>query len=219
MRKLSVIILFSILTLGLAAPGSPAAPELVDDPVQVIASSASALEVDVSLPEPQFGEVILLDGETYDKLSVEATGSPEPGKPDTPLFGRWILIPKGTTPSLVSIEPGSPAILETSVRLNPVQYPWPDVEDPIVGPFVKDESVFGVDSDYPGVFASLGERQVLRGQQMALLRLYPYQYNPTRNTLKAYPDLRVVVAFEGAVERFPDRLRSKSFDSLMRHPR
>jgi hypothetical protein len=216
-RKLSILILFSFLTLGLVAPEKPRETELVNDPVQVIASSASVLDVGISLPEPQFGEVILLDGETYDKLSVEGSGSPEPGKPDTPLFGRWILIPKGTTPSLVSVEPGSPATLATDMRLNPVQSPWPDVEEPIVGPFVKDEAVFGVDADYPGVFASLGERQVLRGQQMALLRLYPYQYNPTRNTLKAYPNLRVVIGFEGAVERFPDRLRSKSFDILMRH--
>jgi hypothetical protein len=52
---------------------------------------------------------------------------------------------------------------------------------------------------------------------MVLLKLYPYQFNPVRNTLDAFPDLRVVVGFEGTVERFPDRLRSKSFDSLMRH--
>jgi len=171
MRKLAALILFSTMALGFVTPVNTAPVSFSFDPVEVINSSVNELHVAFNPPEPEFGEETLLDGQTYDTIHVEGSGSPHPGEPNVPVFGRWILIPNGTYPGFIEIYPGDPSEIEAppDFLLNPVQHTWPDVEEPIVDPFVMDEEIYSNDNDYPGIFASLGETQVLRGQEMTSL--------------------------------------------------
>jgi hypothetical protein len=84
-----------------------------------------------------------------------------------------------------------------------------------VTPFAKDEELYASDADWPGAFVELEPTQVVRGQECALLWLYPYQHNPVRKTLAVYPDLTVTLHFHGEPSLAPLDLRDDPFDLIL----
>ncbi len=197
----------------------PEGPEPADaaqqaDPVTVVESIASQLVVKVSLPEMYIHETQMADGNTYHVGTVEGSGLSDAGKPAMPYFGRWILIPNGTVAELV-VDPGLTEVV-AGIRLQPAQLPLLNLEDAPPPPFTKDEEIYATDADYPGVFARLEPVKIMRGQQLTILRLYPYQYNPVQERLSIYPDLTVTVRFIGDLEPISLRLKSESYDKMMR---
>lgn len=183
------------------------------DPIIVAESTASQLVVQVSLPEMYIHEAEMADGNTYHVVTVEGSGMSDAGKPAVPLFGRWILIPNGTDTE-VAVDPGPPEVLE-GIRLQPAQLPLLDLEDAPPPPFTKDEEIYAADTDYPGSFAWLEPVKIMRGQQLTILWLYPYHYNPVQETLYSYPNLTVTVQFIGDLEPIPFRLKSETYDDMM----
>jgi len=182
--------------------------------ITVIESSAERLTLGVSLPGMYVYPVEMADGDTYTAVSATGSGLYEVGKPAVPVFGNWILIPNVTEAEL-EIDPGAPLIFD-DIDMPPGQPPQLDLEDAPLPPFTKDEEVYDTDADFPGVFASLEPGKIMRGQECTILWVYPYQYNPVSRTLSVYPDLSVTVRFHGAPFPIPPRLRSESFDSMMR---
>lgn len=56
-------------------------------------------------------------------------------------------------------------------------------------------ALYSRDASFPAVLAEVGLTGRLRDQPVAQVRLYPFQYNPVRQTLKVYRRLRVQVLF------------------------
>ncbi|MGB6874065.1 MAG: IPTL-CTERM sorting domain-containing protein [Dehalococcoidia bacterium] len=184
--------------------------------ITVAESSATHLRLEVALPGMYVYPVEMADGITYSAVSVPGSGLFELGKPAVPLFGEWILIPNSTEAEVLEVNPGAPIIFE-DMELPPMQPPpRDDYEGPLPPPFVKDEEIYGADTDCPGVFAQLEPTQIMRGQDCTIIWLYPYQHNPVRRTLAVYPDLSVTVQFQGEPSPIPSRLRNESFDLMMR---
>lgn len=221
------LVLFLAAALLPALPSRPAveptgeavqvesAGEILDvDPITIVDSSAVQLTVQVSLSDLSIHTAEMADGNTYHVATVPGASLFEVGGPGVPVFGRWILIPNGTEPELV-VDPGAAEVVE-GIRLHPIQLPLLNLEDAPPPPFAKDEEVYGADADYPGAFAALEPISIVRGQQMALLWIYPYQFNPVRNTLKTYRNLAVTVRFLGDLEPIPARLRSETYADLLR---
>jgi len=176
-----------------------------------IQSSAEALVMEISLPGFLLSDQKMEDGGTYALINAPGAGSHEVGRPDLPVFGAVILIPNGTTPVL-EVVPGKPHQFK-GLEVAPLQPASTDGERP---PFTKDAAAYRRDGDFPGEFAYLEPVKNIRGQESSILWLYPYRYNPVRKSLKVYPDLRVTVRFEGEAEEVPARLRSRSFNRLLR---
>lgn len=185
------------------------------DPVDVVESSAERLVLQLTLPDPIIDSVEMLDGNTYQMFSVEGAGYPPEGKPDVPVFIRSILVPNGRTVNL-EVDPGDPEIFPNDILLNPVQAPYADLEDSLISDFVKDEETYAANDIYPGVWAEIGPVEVMRGQEMVEVRLYPYQHNPVEETLYIYPNLRVTINFEGDIQPIPYRLQSEIFEDIYR---
>ena len=189
------------------------------DPIIVVESSEDYLELALDLTAPVVNSVELLDGNVYQTISIPGAGSPPVGKPQVPVIIRRILIPNGMEASL-EFDPGDASIID-NFHLNPVQEPPTNLEDAPLLYFVKDEEVYAANLYYPrdylpDGFVELGPVEVMRGQQMAEVRIYPYHFNPDKNWLEIYPDLTVRVNFEGDIEPIPGRLQSKIFDDLYR---
>jgi hypothetical protein len=201
-------------------PGSAFTQESVA-PIQVLASSVNQLVVAFHFVDPQLQQVPLLDDNLYTEIRAQEAGEPDVGLPAVPVYGAWILIPNGFVASLADVNPGSPLPLGDDIRLAPVQPPQADVDDAPLGPFTKNETVYGTNDYFPYAFAQLGEPQVLRGQKMTWLRLYPYRYNPVTRHLEVYPNLQVTIQFSGSGLQpddnpwpIPWRLRSDVFDKM-----
>lgn len=213
-RPVSLLIVAAVLLVVAwrGGPG-PARATQQPDPITVVESTASQLTLQVSLPEMYIHAADMDDGNTYHVVTVEGSSMSDAGKPAVPLFGRWILIPNGTNTEIV-VDPGPPEILE-SIRLQPAQLPLLNLEDAPPPPFTKDEEIYAADADYPGSFARLEQTKIMRGQEMTMLWLYPYQYNPVQETLYSYPNLTVTVQFIGDLEPIPFRLKSETYDDMM----
>ena len=180
--------------------------------IEVLESSGTHLKVKTSLP----GMYRLLpmempDGITYTPISAPGAGLFEQGKPNLPVFGEWILIPNGTEAHF-EIDPGEPLVFE-NIKVPPGQ-PLPSDSEIIPLPFTKDQEVYAAEGNYPGIFAWMEPTKIIRGQACAIVWLYPYQYNPVKDTLAIYPNLTVTVLFNGEPTPVPLELKSEAFDLL-----
>ncbi|MFQ5342338.1 MAG: C25 family cysteine peptidase, partial [Anaerolineae bacterium] len=217
MRKPVSLLIVAAVLLVVAWRGGPGPARATQqpDPIIVVESTASQLTLQVSLPEMYIHAADMDDGNTYHVVTVEGSAMSDAGQPAVPLFGRWILIPNGTNTEIV-VDPGPPEILE-GIQLQPAQLPLLNLEDALPPPFTKNEEIYATDADYPGVFARLEQTKIMRGQEMTVLWLYPYQYNPVQETLYSYPNLNVTVQFIGNLEPIPAGLKSETYDDMMRN--
>jgi len=182
--------------------------------IMIAGSSDTALVLKVSLPGMYLTPMKMSDGKIYTAVTTPGSGMGEVGKPAVPLFGRWILIPNGTGVEL-DIDPGKPLIFK-DISVPPVQQPHPDLEQPFIQAFTRDEGIYGNDQAYPGIFAQLEPTKIMRGQECTILWLYPFQHDPVRKTLTVYSDLSVTVRFQGQPVPIPQRLKSKSFEGIFK---
>lgn len=182
--------------------------------VDVAGSSATSLMLKVALPGMYTYSIEMEDGETYTALSVPGATVFENGKPAVPVFSRWILIPNGTE-AAVSVDAGEPLVYN-DMYLPPVQPLSGDCAGELIVPFAKDEETYGISGDCPGDFVRLEPTQILRGQECAMIWLFPYQHDPVTRTLKVYPDLSVTILFGGGSPPVPPGVRATAFEDLMR---
>jgi hypothetical protein len=216
-KKLLYGIICAALLLGLAWSNAPAlkpvaAPATQGDLLEKLVSNADTLTIRVNLPELFLDEAEALDGNMYTVAWAQGAGMGEEGKPGIPIFRTWILVPNGKT-AAIQVDPGGPQIIN-DVYLKPEQPPVADLENAPIHAFTIDQKVYATDADYPGFLASLGDYQMLRGQHIAMLQLFPYQFNPVKRTLKAYDQMQVTVTFDGALASIPPALRSGTFEAV-----
>lgn len=138
----------------------------------------------------------------------------KPGSPYLPAVRQYIYIPAGKTARL-NVNPGPPVTFQ-NYTLYPVQQPGSGLKNNVERPFYYDEAVYAADRLFPTEMVSLGETESVRGHQIALLHICPFQYNPVRKVLSVYPDMEVEVTFVGENRAVSSRLRSSSFDSFIR---
>jgi hypothetical protein len=80
----------------------------------------------------------------------------------------------------------------------------------------RDLSIYSKNAFYPAQPASLSANSQIRGVDMVMLSITPYQYNPVTKELKVYRDLEVKVNFTGGNGQFGDsRLRSRYWDPIL----
>ncbi len=182
--------------------------------IVVISSTSGMVEVRVSIPEVEFHEIKLSDGNIYSTLIVPGAGRLAIGKPDVPGFGKWILIPNGTDVDIT--HNAGESIIYENVNLAPVQPLAMDYKGAPEPPFTKDETVFSTDADYPGIFAETEPIKHKRGQSCTILWIYPYRYNPVQKRLTVYPDLEVTVHFSGIIEPLPSNLRNETMEQNLK---
>ena len=206
-------LLYSILLLSLCLipeshPSPGPAQQTTGDPISILESTANRLVLRAALGEMILQSVLARDGMAYNTAMVRGAGLADIGKPQVPIFGYWILIPNGKTAD-IQVNPGMPQT-RTNVLLNPAQIPEIDAEGAEMPPFRKDEPSYQTDADYPGVFARLEPRQTMRGQQLSMLWIFPYQHNAVQRTLKSYADLEISITFNGQIEPIPEPPRRLS---------
>ena len=217
MRKF-VLLPFLLSMLLIHPQSSQASPQQnptdLPQTFTVISSTASQLNLYFEMPEFNLLTVDMDDGQEYIKFQVPGAGFSVEGKPDVPVYSAWILVPNGTTPTLV-VDPSGDQLI-TDIQLSPVQAPVADLDEAPIPAFIKDELTYGTDSEYPGLLAELENQGLMRGQQIAILKIYPVQHNPVTGELVIYHTMAITIDFEGDIEPIPENLQSDIYDDLYR---
>ena len=171
-------------------------------------------EIEVTIPAIRVSEYRHQD-KTYNDLSIKgfSTISKE-GKPALPVWNKFILLADDRLPDIQIKDIQYQEL--TGFTLAPVQ-PLPG-ETPADQKqlWVKDEQVFSQDAFFPEKNYSTGAVQTVRGRKIALLSLYPVQYNPQQNKLRILVSFTVVIRTGGlSAQKVNRRLSSAAFSGLL----
>ncbi|MCB2219834.1 MAG: hypothetical protein KQI35_05505 [Bacteroidetes bacterium] len=162
-------------------------------------------ETNLQFVEKEYG-----DRNVYKNFWVNGASKVAPGNPNVHSYARWILIPNGTKIN-ITFSHGLPVDYE-NIDLAPAQPEPYDNENAPRPAFTKNEVVYSRDADFPGVFAETDGIKRKRGQELTLLTIYPYQYNPVQKRLTVYPDLKITVSFSGTIHPIPPNLKTKNLE-------
>ena len=175
--------------------------------------SVAGVEIIYSVQEFTFND-IEIRGEDMKQLALPGNFLPnDEGAPDLPGMGRYIAIPQGATASYEI----TASRIENYKDVNIAPAPRiPKVTDK--GPLVynKNMNIYSRDAYYPESPVILSEPTDIRGVDVVILGITPYQYNPVTKELLVYRDLKVKINFDGGNGRFGDNFhRNRWFEPIL----
>jgi hypothetical protein len=188
-----VKLLFFFLALGASAQRIAYSDPWSDAGVKVYSSGENGIAVDFSIHEIVF-ENIAVDGQTMKNISLQGSFLfNDMGCPNLPGNGHYIAIPQGATPKLKI----TASRVETIGGLDIVPAPGiPKETEPGPVDYTMNPEIYSKDAFYPAQPVTLSTPSRIRGVDVVLLGITPFQYNPVTKELKIYRDLKVEVTFE-----------------------
>jgi len=216
----SIVIFVTSLLLSFSLVFGTGSEEVIyadswgDQGISIDNQSSSNIVINYSIESFTFNDV-LVDGENLKSINLPGVFLPnDEGAPDLPGMGRYIALPKGASASVSIVS----SRIETfsGVEIAPAfRIPKVYDEGPLVYP--KDETIYSRNAYYPENPVVISELQEIRGVDVVLLGITPFQYNPVSKELIVYRDLKVEVSFNGGNGQFgEDRLRSRWWDPILR---
>jgi hypothetical protein len=183
----------------------------------IIQSDNTSLILDFTVPTAEIQEM-QINGERYQRLFLPGEGlTQEVGRSQLPTLGRWIAVPAGTNATV--------QVLESSFTIMPEYKIYPAQELHADHGLSKPDFSFSMDPDfyqrdifYPQSLVILEPAVNWRGIQAALLRVYPFQYNPKTGELKVYSHIRIKINLvnNGIWDTAVLRHRSHYFEEVYR---
>lgn len=205
----AIIFLLHILPAPVQAQGpvSGSSEETTGPQVVLLQSGPEGLVMEWRSPAFSIEETVV-DGTSYSRIVAPEMGlTGEAGRPQLPAGESWLGLPPGATAEVAVLE----AEKKEEIRLPHPVLPVPQAispeprpgEESLIGPvepsyrYLPDAAVYGSSAAYPGVLARIEGEGWIRSQRVALLRFYPFQYDPAAGLLHVYRHLRVEVRFGG----------------------
>ncbi|MFH1862017.1 MAG: C25 family peptidase propeptide domain-containing protein, partial [bacterium] len=179
----------------------------------LVRQDGAGVELIFSIPNMDVSEIEIL-GEQMQSIGISGVILPNnAGAPNLPGTSRFIAIPQGGWAEVelveyrtevfrnMNIAPAFEIPLETDDR--PLQYR-------------KDAAIYELDAYYPAQAIMVSEPTKMRGVDVVMVGITPFQYNPVTKELVVYTDLKVRVNFYGGNGHFgEDRLRSRWWEPIM----
>ncbi len=155
-----------------------------------------------------------INGESMTVVHMPGNMLPgEEGAPDLPGEGRYVAIPIGATARLEIIDMRIETFDNVDIAPAP-RIPFDDDNSPLH--YEMDMSIYGQNAFYPADPIKLSDPAKLRGLDVVMLGITPFQYNPVSKQLKVLRDIKVEIIFEGATGSFGDtRYRSRWWDPIL----
>jgi len=174
--------------------------------------SPSGMEIVFSMPEMVIEEQAI-DGTSMSAYGVPAVFIAEPGVPNLGGVSRWIALPQGATAQVTILDYRREIINGVDIAPAP-NIPADNNDAPLK--YEKNMRIFGKDAYWPASPVVVAQKTDLRGVDVMLLSVLPFQYNPVTKELIVYKDIRFRVDFIGGNGHFgDDRLRSRLWDPIL----
>lgn len=157
----------------------------------------------------------LINGKEMTTIALPGNFLPnDAGAPDLPGSARYIAIPQGAKvkmeilsmrkESMKDIEVAPAFVIPKDSENKPLEYK-------------KNEKIYSRDAYYPAEFARISQTTQIRGLDVVMLGITPYQYNPVTKELIVYRDLKVKISVEGGNGQYGEnRLRSPYWDPILK---
>ncbi|MBN1340315.1 MAG: T9SS type A sorting domain-containing protein [Bacteroidales bacterium] len=155
-----------------------------------------------------------INGQTMQEVVLPGVFLPnDEGAPNLPGLGRYIALPEGAQANLNILEYRMETYTDIDVAPAP-RIPWDTERGPLS--YKKDESIYQRSTLYPEAPFRLSEKSEIRGVDVAMLGITPFQYNPSTRELIVYKDIKIEITFSGGNGQFgEERLRSRWWDPIL----
>jgi len=155
-----------------------------------------------------------IDGEIAKAIKVPGIFLPnDEGAPDLPGSGKYIAIPQGAE-AVLNIKALRKEVIKNVNVAPAMAIPLDSDQSPLK--YEKDQKIYSSNQYYPAEPVILSENLKIRGVDVVMLGITPFQYNPVTRELIVYRDLQIEVSFKGGNGQFgEDRLRSRWWDPLL----
>jgi len=135
------------------------------------------------------------------------------GAPDLPFYSRYIAVPQGATVKVKLTGQRTEKLENMEIAPAP-RIPKDDEKTPVVAK--KDKYIYSTNAFYPLKSVQISALKKIRGLDVVLISISPFQYNPVTKELLVNRDIKVEVSFEGGNGHFgDDRLRSRWWDPII----
>lgn len=188
--------------------GTPADPGLT-----LRAQGATGVELGYAMGS--FGlEPVDIQGATYQKVTLPGVILPnDPGAPDLAGLGRFVAIPQGAVATVEIIAQQIEVYPGVAIAPAPV-LPREGDDGPLV--YEKDLAIYERDALYPASPVIVSSVRQMRGVDVVMLGITPFQYNPVTHELIVYTELELRVDFVGGDGQFGEtRYRSRHWEALL----
>jgi PKD repeat protein len=127
--------------------------------------------------------------------------------------GSYIAIPEGAIPTVRILDQRSFTIHNVEIGCAPV-IPAENDDRPLL--YNKNMAIYGQNAFYPASPVMISEVTDIRGTDVVVLGITPFQYNPVTKDLVVYRDLKVTIECTGGNGTFgDDAFRSRFWDPMM----
>ena len=157
---------------------------------------------------------VTIKGEAMKNIHLPGHFLPnDEGAPNLPGKGRYIAIPQNADVELNIIRKRKEVI--ENVNIAPAPRIPKDTES---GPldYNKNQKIYNKDAFYPEKPVKLSGKDKIRGFDVVMLGITPFQYNPVKKELVVYRDIEVEVNYHGGNGQFGEsKYRSRWFDPIV----
>ncbi|MCX6244337.1 MAG: C25 family cysteine peptidase [Bacteroidetes bacterium] len=179
----------------------------------LVNSKSGSVEVVYSIP--QFGlEEFSVNGQSLKNLNLPgAFLLNDEGMPNLPGQGRYIAMPQGAVAKLKIISQRTEVL--HNVDICPAHnIPAENDDRPLK--YVKNPSVYSKNALYPSQPVKISGHEQIRGVDVVMLGITPFQYNPITKDLIVYRDIKIQIDFEGGNGHFgDDAFRNRFWDPIL----
>ncbi len=136
------------------------------------------------------------------------------GMPNLPGKGAYVAIPNGAKPKFRIVSQRTDLIHNVEIAPAP-RIPLDNDRNPL--DYTPNAQVYSTDAWYPASPVKISEVTQIRGVDVVIVGVTPFQYNPVTKDLLVYTDLKVDIEFEGGDGQFGNTaFRSTWFDPMMK---
>lgn len=155
-----------------------------------------------------------INGVTYQNLAVNGMLlQNEAGYPDLPQNSRYIAIPQGSTPVLKVLSLTTESVKNMDIAPAPI-IPHAMDDNPLV--YEKNNLIYSKNELFPESPVKILSQTKIRGVDVVLLGVSPFQYNPVTKDLIVYKDIQVEISFVGGNGHFgDDAYRSRWWEPVL----
>ncbi len=182
--------------------------------IQILNQSPTALDLNFSLEEYSLN-TYQVDKHSMEVITMKGVILPNnEGAPDIPAYSKYVAIPQGASVS-VNLLNKRTEISENMEIAPAARLPKDNETTPIFR--TKDHQIYATNALYPSNIITVSEPMKIRGVDVVLVSVSPFQYNPVSKQLLVHRDLEISLDFKGGNGQFGDnRLRSRWWDPIVK---
>ncbi len=156
-----------------------------------------------------------INGEDLHQIALKSYFLPNnEGNPNLPGKGYYLAIPNDARASVEILSCEKETI--QGVEMAPAPHiPFEDEPENLY--YKKNEVIYSLDAFYPENPVTVSENTQLRGVNVVMLGITPFQYNPVSKELVSYKNIKIRVNIEGGNGQYGEnRLRNRWWDPIIK---